>query len=520
MVVELPLDHHCPWRELCEQMRGRLEGLGEIVAAQQTLLAEQRELGQEREAQHQALDAKIAELERRLLGPSSEKLPPIERELDQELSEEERARRREQAAAKRRERTAARKTSMPTERTEHPVADADKHCPVCGGATGVFSRIGFKESTTYDYVPGHFVRRVHARETVACRCGQCVLTAPVPDKVTERGLYESGFIAWLVVSKCVDSLPIYRVEKQLGRLGVPISRSTMNDLLHQAAEALGPLVARLRERIAQMPVVLADETSIKIADRKKRGFVWVFHGRDPETDQELALYVLATTRSGETPVQILGGTEGTLLVDGYTGYNDVTDPEGRGRGGCWSHSRRRFFAARETAPEDANEAMATIRKLFRIEHDAFEREVVRTPAHQRMRDERSRPILEAFREWLTRKRHEYLPKSPMGQAIGYTLRQWPRLTHFLQDPRIPIHNNASESRLRVVALGRKNFMFVGHPKAGRNIAALYSILGSCISCGVEPTAYLTDVLPRVRHATTPAELDALLPDRWIPRSSN
>jgi transposase len=153
--------------------------------------------------------------------------------------------------------------------------------------------------------------------------------------------------AFLVVEKCGDSIPIYRIEKRFERLGIPMSRATMNDVLHATAELAQPLVNRIEKRVAGLDLVLADETSMRLQDRKKRGFMWVFHGHDDSTQGQLVLYVFATDRSGQTPARILGGTEGTLVVDGYTGYNNVTDPEGRRRGGCWCHYLERRVIRRE-----------------------------------------------------------------------------------------------------------------------------------------------------------------------------
>ena len=201
-------------------------------------------------------------------------------------------------------------------------------------------------------------------------------------------------------------------------------------------------------------------------------------------------------------------------MDGYTGYNKVTDPTGRERGGCWCHLRRKLFEARQTPGDDADDAIARIRPLFRVEHEATAIDIVGTPEHLEMRQERSRPMVDDFFAWATEVRRRVLPKSPLGEALGYAINQRERLELFLTNAKIPIHNNASERRLRVVALGRKDYPFFGHPRAGRNIAGLYSLVGSCIANRVEPTEYLTDVLAKVADAKTDAELDDLLPDRW------
>jgi transposase len=390
-----------------------------------------------------------------------------------------------------------------------------KPCAHCGG---VHARaLEPEQSTTYEYKPGHFIRRVHKRQKLACSCGQSIVTAPPPPKLVVGGQYGFGFAAFLIVEKCADSIPIHRIEKRFGRLGIPISRSTMNDLVHKAAEIVRPLVARLQTRIAALEVVLADETSMRLQDRPKRGFVWVFHGHDEVSGGKLVLYAFAVDRSGDTPAKILGGTRGTLVVDGYTGYNQVTDPLGRARGGCWSHMRRKLFEARSTrAAEDIDPALGIIREIFRVEHDATEQKIVRTPAHLELRNARSAPLVEQFFQWAEHKKVEVLPKGPLGEALGYAINQRARLELFLSDPRIPMHNNGSESRLRVIALARHTYLFFGHPLAGKNFAGLYSLVGSCIANEVEPTEYLTDVLARVRDATTDEQLDALLPDRWAP----
>jgi transposase len=506
------------------ELRRMNEWLGKLVAEQQTVMAAQQHLIAElqerlleRDGRSAALEAQVRRLERELLGPKTEKLkvPPAERDLGgEEPSEEDKARRREEIAQKRRQNALARRAAVGTEEVTHTVAESSKRCPKCNGTR--FGQLGFETSTTFEYVPGRFVRRVHRREKVSCSCGECILVAPAPPKLVPGGQYGFGFAAFLVVEKCADSIPIYRIERRFERLGIPMSRATMNDIFHAAAERAAPLVARLAQRIRAVEIVLADETSMRLQDRKKRGFVWVFHGRDEQSGGELVLYVFATDRSGETPAQVLGGTEGSLIVDGYTGYNAVTDPEGRARGGCWCHLRRKLFEARSAAGDDADIGIDKMRPLFRVEHEASVRRIVGSPDHLALREQKSAPVVEEFFRWAAELSPHVLPQSPLGQALGYAIRQRPRLELFLTDARIPIHNNSSERRLRVVALGRKNYLFVGHPRAGRNLAGLYSLVGSCVANGVEPTEYLTDVLARVADAKSDAELDVLLPDRWMP----
>jgi transposase len=534
MAVEPSRDHHCGWRTLAERQEREL---GRLAAEQQQVLEEQGEVIAALQARVRELEAllhaeptelavtvkqlqaEVAKLQRQLSGRRSEKIkiPSAERDLDsdEEPSDEERARRAEETARKRRQRAVERSASMQEEEVVRTLLPSERKCTKCGGEQ--FTEIGYETSVLYDYVPGHFVRRTHKRQKMACRCGECILTAAAPPKVIKGGRYGTGFAAFLIVDKIADSIPIYRVEKRLKRLGIPISRSTMNDVLHDAAQMLFPLAKRLLAKVRDVPVVLADETSMRMMDRPKRGFYWVFQGTDDETGSGYVLYRFAADRSGQTPATVLGGTDGTLVVDGYTGYNVVTDPDGRLRAGCWSHARRKLYEAMLTGDQDAVEAIDLIRELFRVEHEALVRGIVRTDEHLQLRKERSKPITDNVLAWVKGKRASTPPKSPLGEAVGYVERQWSRLTLFLTDPRVPIHNNESERAMRIIALGRKNWLFVGHPRAGRNLAVLLSLVGSCVANGVEPTAYFTDVLGRVHEVKDdPDALDRLLPDRWSP----
>ena len=212
---------------------------------------------------------------------------------------------------------------------------------------------------------------------------------------------------------------------------------------------------------------------------------------------------------------MLGGTQGTLVVDAYTGYNRVVDVDGRSRSSCLAHVRRRFFEALTSKPVEARRALDLILEIYRVEHEAKKRGIVRTPAHLELRQTRGREALDAFLAWLELHKDHFPPKSAMGQAISYARNRGDTLTRFLDDVRIPLDNNAAESALRIVALGRKNFLFVGNPDCGENLAGLYSLIATCDLHGVDPVEYLKDVLLRV-DVHPVAEIDTILPHRWTP----
>jgi transposase len=253
-----------------------------------------------------------------------------------------------------------------------------------------------------------------------------------------------------------------------------------------------------------------------VQDEKKTrtAWLWTFIARD-ELEKEIVSYVFARSRSGETPVRVLGDTLGKLVVDGYSGYNRVTVPGRRERAGCLAHLRRKFFDAQSSAPEAAKRAIEFILDVYRIERAALDADLLGTDEHLEMRRAQSRPLTDEFKAWLHAEQPRHPPKSAIGEAINYALGQWDALTLFLTDQHLPVDNNASERALRVAALGRKNFLFVGHDEAGENLAGLYSLIATCEANEVNPVDYLADVLLRVQ--THPASrIDELLPQHWAP----
>jgi len=448
---------------------------------------------------------RIEALEKQAFGKKSEKMTPVSKALAQGESAEAAEAKREAGLAKRRARQAL-KEALRKQMIVHHVTEAQAACPACGDTAN--KPVGAGKSTTiYEYVPGYFVQQEHVQEKLACRCGGFIATADPPRKVALKGRYGPGFIAHLCVMKCADSIPLYRLAKQYERIGIPMTRQTLTDLFHAAAEKLTPLADRLLALIAQCPVVQADETPIKMQNPKRRGYVWTFVADD------LIGYAFAPSRSGDTPVLVLGGSQGTLVVDAYTGYNRVTAVGGRDRAGCLAHVRRKFFDARGSAQVEADETLALILAVYRVEHEVKQRGLVRTDMHLDLRQTAGRDAMDALHAWLIAAQPRHGPKTSIGNAIGYALGQWPYLMRFLGDVRIPPDNNASERALRVVALGRKNFLFVGDEGHGEHLAVLYSLIATCEAHDIDPTAYLRDVLLRI-DVTEPADFDDLLPHRW------
>jgi len=439
---------------------------------------------------------------KQVIGPKSERMPTPEEE----------AKKREGRSGPRggyvnprkRKENAEALAALPTTVVPHPIAESERRCPHCGEDVRPIGK--GDTSVEYEWVPGHLERRVHVVDVGRCPCKQHYARGKAPARVQEGCMYGPAFLAKLAVDKCADSTPIYRVEKAMRRAGVPLSRSTMNDLVLLAGETLAPLWRAARDEMRKDAHVQADETSCRTQTRAGRSFVWTF------LSPELTVYIFSDSRSGDTPKDILGGTTGWLTIDGYTGYNVVTDVEGRDRTGCWSHARRYLFDALPSAPE-AREGLDIILDLFMIERAAQQRGTVGTDEHLVLRRRSSTPVLERLRAWRDRMTPLFEPRSPMGAALRYMTNQWDRLAAFLKDARVPIHNNASEAALRIIALMRKNSLFFGNERAARRFMVLYSLIASCERHDVNPEVYLADVLIRLQDQPRDRVAE-LLPHRW------
>lgn len=404
---------------------------------------------------------------------------------------------------------ARRRAAMETEVVEVPVPDGARTCPVCPGSPAL-PAIGETTSEVIDFVRAHLRRRIFRRETLACTCGH-IVAAPAPARFGDKGQFGAGLVAHLVVAKLAHSIPQNRLTKAYRELGLDLPRQTACDLLHRAATILTPLYDAALALVPAAVDVHADETSMRQHDRAGKSYLWTFVTAD------LTVYRYATTRSGSVPAEVLGDSTGRLLVDAYTGYNAVTTPGKRVRAGCWAHARRKLFEQRvhpEVAP-----VLDLIGALYRVERDAKIAGIIGSDSHAVLRAARSRPIMALIFRWahLHRGRHE--PRSAIGRAIGYLLNNHAALTLSTRHPSLPLDNNAAERSLRRVAMGRANFLFVGHEASGHRHAVLYTLINSCQQNGKNPVDYLTDVLGRIDGHPARHIVD-LLPHRWQPRDAS
>lgn len=457
-----------------------------------------------RDAELEKRNAEVAQLRRQLFGKRGEKMPPMERELAKKKGDPEALR---ALALKRRNVAAQKKRELPVVEVIHQIDSEQEDCQCCHGP---FRNLGEGE-VSYEsaYVPARFIRRRHVRQKRVCQCGKTIVVADAPARVSDGVQYDAGLHAHAVVSKCADALPLYRQAKRFQREGVDISDSTLGDLFHRSAELCRPLYDLILQEVARSGRVNADETPIKVQAKKKtrRAYIWTFIGGGH------VAFLYTPGRGSDVPGTVLGAYTGLLQVDGYGGYNKVCAPTGWTRVGCMAHVRRYFFNAQETASDAAKEALSRILGLYEVEYEAQQRDIVGTSEHKELRQRKAKPLLDAFHSWLVDQEGRHTPKGPMGKAIAYALKAWPTLSIYLDHAELSPDNNAAEAALRAVALGRKNFLFVGNDEAGENLAVLQTMVATCHAHGVNPQHYLTDILMRVQTHPASRKRD-LLPDRW------
>jgi len=404
----------------------------------------------------------------------------------------------------------ARFEHLPHIRIEHDLTEAEKTCSCCGAPK---VRIGEDESRELEYIPARLEVRGHVLPKYACsRCRDGVASPPVPPKPTPGGIAGPGLAAFVVVSKFADHLTTYRLEDILTRHGAYLSRSTLCDWVRDAALVLEPLAALQRDLVLNSPVIWTDDTPVTVLGGEEPGSTtgrfWAYIGDD---EHPYTVYDFTMSRSRDGPAAFLSGYRGFLQADAYGGYDGIflASDGGLSEVACWAHARRKFYDARSNAPRQANEILEWIGQLYDIEDRAREWSAAERLA---LRRRESVPILDRIEARLDELTGRALPKSALGQAVTYARNQWAALRRYTSDGRLTIDNNVSERTLRLQAIGRKNWLFLGSAGAGPRAAVLFTILAGAKRHHLEPWAYLRDVLLRLTAGET--DLESLLPDRW------
>jgi transposase len=397
---------------------------------------------------------------------------------------------------------------LPRTRIEHTPACA---CPDCGAA---MRKIGEDVSEILDYVPARFRVIQHVRPKMACPACERIVQIEAPSRPIERGIAGAGLLAHVLVSKYADHLPLYRQAQIYAREGVEIERSTMAEWVGGCFRLVDPLIEALARYVMAAEKLHADDTPVPVLDpgrgRTKTGRLWTYVRDDRPAGSEetpAVLFRYAPDRRGERPRDHLAPFSGILQADAYAGFGHLYG-ERIQEAACWAHARRAFYELHQaTQSPIAAEALERIGALYAIESDIRGRP---PDERARIRQARAGPLLEALREWLRHTLGRVSKKSDLAKAIGYVLTRWSAFTRYRDDGRIEIDNNAAERALRVVALGRKNYLFCGSDAGGERAAAMYSLIGTAKLNGLDPEAYLRYVIERI--ADHPVNrVDELLP---------
>jgi transposase len=515
-----------------------------IIAEKETAIAERDRVIAVRDAELYAktlqienLRAQLAKLRRARFGRSSEKLDREIEQLELTLGEMEEG----LAESKARSARADRKSStpatragddakhgrkplpghLPRERTLHEPA------PVCAGCGGtVLRKLGEDVTEVLEYIPSTFKVAQIVRPKLSCRSCETIVQAPLPSSPIERGRPGPGLLAHVIVAKYADGLPLYRQSEIYARQGIDLDRSTMAGWVGSIAALVDPLVAAIGKYVCAGEVLHADDTTVQVLapgqGRTKTGRLWAvvrdergFAGTAPPA----AFYRYSENRCAEHAQVLLGSCRGFLHADGYAGFNNlfVNDPK-TGKPwltevACWAHARRNIYEVYESnASPLAKEALERIAELFEIET----RINGRPPAERlAIRQQDAVPLLADLKTFLDKALSEISGKSTLAKAIRYALARWAALTRYTTDGRLEMTNNAVERAIRPLAMTRKNYLFAGSDSGGIRAAAMYTLIETAKLNGLDPEAYLRDVVARI--ADHPINRIAeLLPWNWRP----
>ena len=468
----------------------------------------------------QALTLELAHLRRMRFGASSEALSAETRDLFQEtlasdvaaaeieLAKQAEAATKPQAPLAPRARGGRQPLPDHLPRIEHRHEPETCTCGQCGKALVL---IGEDISEQLDVEPAKFFVHRHIRPQYACRACETVSAAPIPPAVIDGGMAAAGLLAWVVIGKYLDHLPLYRLEQIAARDRVMLSRSTMAEWVGRIGVSLQPLADRLAGLLLERQVLHADETPVAQLDpgngKTKRAYLWAYRSNVLETGPPIVVFDYQTSRSGAHARNFLSEWRGHLMVDDFGGYKALFT-QGVTELGCLAHARRKFFDLNAAqANPIAQEALARIAALYAIEAQG---RAMTIHERTRLRQQQAQPQLQALHDWLLQTRVTVANGGGTAKAIDYSLKRWAAFSRYVTDGRLPIDNNPVENTIRPIAIGKKNWLFTGSERAGKRAAAIQSLLATAKLNGLDPAAWLRDTLEKLPTCRN-SHIDSLLP---------
>jgi transposase len=466
------------------------------------------------ESENRLLREKVNCLLKKLFGGNkNEKINPAQLELliaglESQIAEEE-AKKQEEKVSRERNSSGGRHPLPLHLETEEIVIEPQE----VKNAPQDWKHIGNEVTQELDLIPAKFIKRLYIRRKYVSKLREdLIVIGELPNRLIDKGIPGVGLLTHVVLGKFADHLPLYRQEKIFAeRYGIEISRKTMTQWMRVVADWLKPIYEVMRSDLMKGNYLQVDETPIKYLDRdeiegSRQGYLWSY-GR-PRAD---VIFDWRTGRSREGPLEFLQGFKGLLQCDGYKAYDSLArEREGIVLIGCWAHARRKFVEAMEDSSKRSGFIVHLIAKLYQTEKDLRSMGGVDRKAY---RQEKNAQVLRVMEKLLLRWKPKVPPQSLFGKAITYALGQWESLIRVMEHAEVEIDNNLCENSIRPSALGKKNWLFVGHPDAGWRTAVIYSILQSCRRHGVEPQEYLTDVLTRLPNMMI-TEIRILTPSNW------
>jgi transposase len=480
------------------------------------------------EAQLKEALLEVAELKRQLFGSKADKLTPeqeaqleeVAGDLQEEAQQEPPASKdvledEDEPEPERKRRRRRRRHPLPDHLERQTVViepDNMANCPHCGLPPGKF---GEEVSEELEFVPARLIVRRTVRSKYACRCGcGSVWIAPLPPRLVPQSKLGTALAVHLLLSRFDDHVAYYTLERIfLERHQVVIPRQQMVQWVAQIAFLLQPLVKLMFERMKQGGYLQIDETPVKVMDPEVKGkcaqgYLWFYAvpGGDVYLDFQ-------DTRGRRAPHGQLAGFSGTIQTDAYEVYDSLKKVlPGLVRIGCAAHARRKFHRAVREGELRAIAFIGHFRRLYRLEREA--RDLTPEVRHE-LRQQKALPLWNQLKEEATALQPQVLPQSSLGKALSYLLNEYEALTGYLQGGLYLIDNNLVENSIRVPAVGRRRWLFIGHPDAGWRSAVIYSLIVSCRRRGINPQTYLTDVLRRL-PSTDITRIGELLPEHWKP----
>jgi transposase len=511
------------------------ETLPADIAALQTALIAERAARQQAEARASGAEAMvaylkllIAKMKRERFGQSAERGRKLLDQLELQLEELEANTTEDAVAAGSAEPDPASVPRLAGKRPvraplpahlprERVVVPAPPCCPCCGGK---LVKLGEDVTETLEVVPRQWKVIQTVREKFSCRLCEKITQPPAPFHVIPRARAGANLLAMILYAKFGDHQPLNRQSESYAREGIELDVSTLADWVGACTASLAPLLELIRRHVLAGERMHGDDTTVPVLAKQKTviGRLWAyvrddrpFAGPDPPA----ALFFYSRNRNGEHPNRHLAGYAGILQADAYAGFGDLYDgkrkPGPITEAACWSHSRRKFFELADLGKSPlAVEAVRRIDAIFTIE-----REINGATAEQRLaqRQQRIKPLVAEFEGWMRAERARLSRHADLAKAIDYMLKRWPAFTRFLDDGRICLSNNAAERALRGIALGRRAWLFAGSDRGGERAAGIYTLIATAKLNGVDPQAWLADVLRRI--ADHPAlQLHELLPWHW------